>query len=495
MPTLEIITGKSAGQKIDVAPTEAEVTFGNRRTATVVLKDPWITFMHAVITKKDGAYWVSDKRSRAGTTVNGQKVDERGRALKDGDTISLGKTEIKFHDAAKAAAPAAAPSAPASRGSEASSPFSAPVASNGPFSPFTPHAAPASAGAATATSSAAAEDLRRAQADLQSLRTALASRDKALAEAQAKLRALEGKGQGTDKLHAQAAQLAQEAEAAQAEAAAALERAVKAESDLVQLRQQHEETVSKAKIRIEEAARLTQTLEARLRAAGAGAAVDQERELSQVREELRRVREAGRARLDQLTQENAALKAKLEQPAVVAAPVVDAARVTELEGLVAEAERSCAVMQKRAEDLEARLDAKETELEALRAERAPPPPVSSQENAALEQAITDLNRELEESRAETERLRAQLESATEGNRGAATRQEVTAPAPEAPASDANAAQLEAACEALRRERDEAREEAQLLRKDLEDINEDMLAQEEEYQQRIAELEAKLGGES
>jgi hypothetical protein len=55
VPTLEIITGKSAGQKIDVAPTESEVTLGNRRTATVVLKDPWITFMHAVITKKEGA--------------------------------------------------------------------------------------------------------------------------------------------------------------------------------------------------------------------------------------------------------------------------------------------------------------------------------------------------------------------------------------------------------------------------------------------------------
>ncbi|MCW8137538.1 MAG: FHA domain-containing protein, partial [Planctomycetota bacterium] len=99
MPTLEIVTGKSAGQRVDVSSAESEVTFGNRRTATVVLKDPWISFMHAVIMRKDGAYVVADKRSRAGTFLNGQKVDERGRPLKDGDTIGLGKTEIRFRDA------------------------------------------------------------------------------------------------------------------------------------------------------------------------------------------------------------------------------------------------------------------------------------------------------------------------------------------------------------------------------------------------------------
>lgn len=502
MPTLEIVTGKNAGLKVDVSSSESEVTFGNRRTSTVVLKDPWISFSHAVILKKDGAYVVADKRSRAGTFLNGTKVDERGRSLKDGDTIGLGKTEIRFRDIGGAASGAAGGrvASGASEGAASSSPFAPAAAPSGPFTPFTP-VAPANGGAATAARPEAEADLRRAQADLQALRAAMAAREKALAEAQAKLRALESQGTvGPDlekklaALTAAAQQAQQAAEAAQVEAATALERAVNAETEAVQLRQQHEETVAKARIRVEELGRLNQTLEARLRQGGAGEAVDQERELSQLREELRRIREAGRARLDALMAENAALKAAAA--AATAPSPGDSERVTELEAQLQEAERSRVVMEQRAEQLEAKLETAQTEVAAARAERAP---VSNEENAALEKVIQELNLELENTKAELERLReagvdaAPAAPVTDAPAPAAAAAPAPVAAP-APAADAGrAAELEAACEKLRRERDEAREDAQTLRKDLEDINDDMLAQEEEYQQRIAELEAKLSG--
>ncbi len=83
MPRLEILTGKAAGTVVDLAAMakQDKITLGNRRTANVVLRDPWISFVHAVITPQDGAWSVADKRSKAGTFVNGAQIGVHGTSL------------------------------------------------------------------------------------------------------------------------------------------------------------------------------------------------------------------------------------------------------------------------------------------------------------------------------------------------------------------------------------------------------------------------------
>lgn len=520
MPTLEIMTGKGAGTKVDVNPSSGEVTLGNRRQATVILKDPWISFTHAVITKAgDGTYLVADKRSRAGTTINGVKVGESGRPLKSGDIIGLGKTDIRFTDAAARPAPASAAAAVADA---LTPPAPEPVADTGPFqrapaSPFAP--APAAARSAADLQ----RDLDRVTAEATALRQAVAARERALGESQAKVRALEAAARpaapaapagippaefekklmaalATAKAQSQA-----ELDEAQAESAKALERAVAAESEVVRLKQAHEETVSKAKIKLEELGRHAQTLEARLTQGGKADTVAQERELTALREEARRLREAGKARIDALTAEKAALEAKLreaesrpvasEGPAA-AAPAAGPGRIADLEQQLADAERTRTMLETRVEELTARAEAAD---EKVRSYIPPAPtgqPSSAEELAALEGAITDLNRDLAATRealaqrdAELEELRAGAGSAAAPAANVAGAGAPAAAAPNSPGSADDAAKLAA----LQAELESTKAELDQVRKDLEEINQDMLAQEEEYQERIAALERQLVG--
>lgn len=509
MATLEVMSGKSAGQKFEVNLGAGDCTLGNRRQANVVLKDTWISFTHAVITKaKDGTVLIADKRSKTGTFLNGEKVDERGRPLKDGDTIALGQTQLKFVDKESPGAAAAPKSA-----ADVLTPPEPPVQS-GPFTrapsgPFS-QAAPAAAGSTRPASELEAE-LKRAQAEAQALRTAVAAREKALAEAQAKIRALEDKAKAAPapppppasagpspaevekKLAAVRAALEDQLESAQAEAQAALARAVAAESEAVRLKHVGEETVAKARIKIEELQRHAQTLEARLTQGGKADTVAQERELATLREEARRLREAAKQRIDALTLEKSALEAQLAEakaapPAPVAAgsSAADSARIADLEQQLADAERSRAMLDGRVTELETKLeDAQET----IRRHQAPvrTGPSGAEEMAALEGAIAELNRDLAAAREELERKDAELERLRAGGAAPAA----AAPAP--PGGGAAGAGDPEKIAALEKERDEALAELQQVRKDLEEINEDMLAQEEEYQGRIAALERQLEG--
>ena len=110
MSTLEIVSGKAAGTVVDLSDFKGKdkITLGNRRTATVVIKDPWVSFMHAVITSDGPEFLIADKRSKAGTFVNGTKIGQTGTRLKSGDEIALGKTKMRFVSAGEGAAPSSA---------------------------------------------------------------------------------------------------------------------------------------------------------------------------------------------------------------------------------------------------------------------------------------------------------------------------------------------------------------------------------------------------
>jgi len=101
---LHVLSGKKQGFVLDVGDGDV-VDVGNRKTAKLFIRDPWISWNHAKITAEAGGkFFVEDVGSSNGTWVNGEKV--KRRELKANDVIHFGKTKVKFAGLGAAGAPA-----------------------------------------------------------------------------------------------------------------------------------------------------------------------------------------------------------------------------------------------------------------------------------------------------------------------------------------------------------------------------------------------------
>lgn len=72
------------------------VTVGKTPDNQIVLVDGAISRRHASFEWRGGNYLLRDLGSLNGVFVNGQRVSAQGHTLKDGDTVSLGRTKITF---------------------------------------------------------------------------------------------------------------------------------------------------------------------------------------------------------------------------------------------------------------------------------------------------------------------------------------------------------------------------------------------------------------
>jgi len=550
MATLDILSGKGAGTTIDLDQFAGKdrIVLGNRRTAAVPVRDPWVNFVHAEIHREGDSFRLADKRSKAGTFVNGEPVGTVGKVLSNGDMIALGKTELRFKDANASAAPKGAASAAPAAGAATATPAPAGIGGMKPHAggPFTP-SAPLTGDARLRA------ELQRAKNEAASLRQAIVARERELAKARNELRAAEGADPEALK-------------AARAEAAHAQSGLAMAQQQVVGAHAAVEETKQQARIKLEELTRLNQTLETRLAQGGAADTVALEREIARLREEGRKVQDQGRRRIDQLSLEKAALEAQLAEAQAAGGPS------PELEAKLREAEARAEAAEAKQDELEDRLGGiqsasreLELELEDLRAQLASATAdasasaASGDETQALEAAIAELNEDLAAAKdARREALQAlqqkdeevaALRGASGGGSGvdpaqlialrnslakleeqnaalekqntslqdklavAEARSEESGALPAGPDQSAELAAAQAALASAQAELEAARaaapagggDDAQLqariatleednasLLRDLEEINEDMLAQEEEYQTRITELEAQLG---
>lgn len=104
MAQLQVLSGKRQGFVLDIGAEEV-VDVGNRKTAKLSIRDPWISWNHAKITQESGKFWLEDTGSSNGTWVNGEKV--KRRELRPNDVIYFGKTKVKFAVLTSSASPAA----------------------------------------------------------------------------------------------------------------------------------------------------------------------------------------------------------------------------------------------------------------------------------------------------------------------------------------------------------------------------------------------------
>lgn len=75
------------------------VTLGRRDDNDIVVNDVFVSRQHAEVLRKDKYYYVRDRKSRYGTFVNGERINET--LIDYGDEIQIGNTIITFVDEKK----------------------------------------------------------------------------------------------------------------------------------------------------------------------------------------------------------------------------------------------------------------------------------------------------------------------------------------------------------------------------------------------------------
>jgi FHA domain-containing protein len=95
----EVVTLRADGQRHDVH--KRRVVLGRSKECDVQLADANISRRHAELRQEGAAYWVVDLDSTNGIEVNGRRV--RRAKLDDGDTITLGSTDVVFERRTEAA--------------------------------------------------------------------------------------------------------------------------------------------------------------------------------------------------------------------------------------------------------------------------------------------------------------------------------------------------------------------------------------------------------
>jgi hypothetical protein len=76
------------------AIAKERVVLGRSRDCDVQLADPNVSRRHAEVVREGATYWIVDLDSTNGVEVNGKRV--RRSKLGDGDTVTLGSTDVTF---------------------------------------------------------------------------------------------------------------------------------------------------------------------------------------------------------------------------------------------------------------------------------------------------------------------------------------------------------------------------------------------------------------
>lgn len=90
-----LIVTKDKKQVAKVAITSDSFVVGRTPNCNLPLDEALASREHAELVLERGSYWVRDRGSRNGTSVNGEKLASR-HELKDGDEIEIGSTRLKF---------------------------------------------------------------------------------------------------------------------------------------------------------------------------------------------------------------------------------------------------------------------------------------------------------------------------------------------------------------------------------------------------------------
>ena len=96
--TLTPVAGLTMQDRSTHSLDSASITIGRQPTCEIVISDPSVSRVHAEIVRRDGGWWLIDKGSTNGTTLNGAPVVEP-IGLNHGDSIVFGSVAVRFESA------------------------------------------------------------------------------------------------------------------------------------------------------------------------------------------------------------------------------------------------------------------------------------------------------------------------------------------------------------------------------------------------------------
>src|SRR6185295_10098676 len=79
-----------------VALFEGEITLGRSRGCGIVLADPCISRVHALVAVRSSRVYLQDLRSSNGTFVDGERISGE-QEITEGDRISIGNYDLLLH--------------------------------------------------------------------------------------------------------------------------------------------------------------------------------------------------------------------------------------------------------------------------------------------------------------------------------------------------------------------------------------------------------------
>jgi pSer/pThr/pTyr-binding forkhead associated (FHA) protein len=93
-PALVVRSG--GGRAGEMFYAEKETTIGRSPDCGIFLDDVTVSRKHAVLTERDGGFFIEDQGSLNGTFVNRKRVESA--QLEDGDELQIGKYRLTFFD-------------------------------------------------------------------------------------------------------------------------------------------------------------------------------------------------------------------------------------------------------------------------------------------------------------------------------------------------------------------------------------------------------------
>jgi FHA domain-containing protein len=76
-------------------PLRPLTSMGRSPTNSIIISDNFASSEHALISLKEGRWWLEDRNSRNGTILNGEPI-KTPIIVTDGDIVSIGNTHLKL---------------------------------------------------------------------------------------------------------------------------------------------------------------------------------------------------------------------------------------------------------------------------------------------------------------------------------------------------------------------------------------------------------------
>ena len=94
----QVVVVHAADETLDVGtvfPLQPVTSIGRSRTNTISIPDTFASGQHALLTWREGHWWLEDQRSRNGTLLNGERISDP-TVVSGGDVVGVGRTEFKL---------------------------------------------------------------------------------------------------------------------------------------------------------------------------------------------------------------------------------------------------------------------------------------------------------------------------------------------------------------------------------------------------------------